>query len=66
MRKSLFKYILYSHPEIGLVPEFHVLISVQNSAVFVLYLGRYIQISGAFRRKPSANLYACQDQVSCI
>jgi hypothetical protein len=34
---------------VGLVPEFHVLISVQNSAVFVLYPRRYVRISGAFR-----------------
>jgi hypothetical protein len=34
---------------VGLVPEFHVLISFPNSAVFVFYPGRYIRISGAFR-----------------
>jgi hypothetical protein len=34
---------------VGLVPEFHGLISIQNSAVFILYPGRYIRISGAFR-----------------
>jgi hypothetical protein len=34
---------------VGLVPEFHVLISIQTSAVFILYPGRYIRIGGAFR-----------------
>jgi hypothetical protein len=34
---------------VGLVLEFHVLISIQNSEVFVLYPGRYIWISRAFR-----------------
>jgi hypothetical protein len=34
---------------IGVVQEFHLLHSVQNSAVFILYPGRYIRINGAFR-----------------
>jgi hypothetical protein len=34
---------------VGLVPEFHGLISVQNSILFIFHLGRYIRISGTFR-----------------
>jgi hypothetical protein len=34
---------------IGVVQKFHQYLSDQNSAVFVLYPWRYIQISGAFR-----------------
>jgi hypothetical protein len=34
---------------IGVVQEFHQFHHVQNSGVLVLYPGRYIRISGAFR-----------------
>jgi hypothetical protein len=26
----------------------------------------HVSVTPVFQRKPSANLYACQDQVSCI
>jgi hypothetical protein len=37
----------------------------KNRHMRPLYLRGYVS-PPTFRRKPSANLYACQDQVSCI